>query len=97
MGAELAGEAKLLANMVPTGKSPVIAAEKLKKFGFSVAIYPSAGMAAACFALESVFDFLLKNGTTEGSGIKAYDMKQLHELAGFPDVWDFEKRHPETK
>jgi hypothetical protein len=24
-------------------------------------------------------------------------MKQLHELVGFPDVWEFEKRHVESK
>ena len=36
-------------------------------------------------------------GSTEGSGVKSYDMKKLHELVGFPDVWDFEKRHVETK
>jgi 2,3-dimethylmalate lyase len=97
VGGELAGSAKLLANMVPTGKSPVIAAKTLEAFGFSIAIYPSAGMGPACAALESAYEFLLGNGTTEGSGIKAYEMKQLHELVGFPDVWDFEKRHPETK
>jgi 2-methylisocitrate lyase-like PEP mutase family enzyme len=97
VGAELAGSAKLLANMVPTGKSPVVAAEKLKKFGFSIAIYPSAGMGPVCFALQASYEFLLKNGTTEGSAIKSYDMKQLHELVGFPDVWDFEKRHVESK
>jgi 2-methylisocitrate lyase-like PEP mutase family enzyme len=97
VGTELAGGAKLLANMVPTGKSPVVSAEKLKAFGFSIAIYPSAGMGPVCAALESSYDFLLKNGTTEGSGIKTYDMKKLHELVGFPDVWEFEKKHVETK
>ena len=97
VGGELAGDAKLLANMVPTGKSPVVDAAKLKKYGFSIAIYPSAGMGPVCATLESAYDFLLKNGTTEGSGIKAYEMKKLHELVGFPDVWEFEKRHVETK
>jgi 2,3-dimethylmalate lyase len=97
VGAELSGSAKLLANMVPTGKSPVVSAEKLKAYGFSIAIYPSAGMGPACSALHSSYEFLLKNGSTENSPVPAYDMKQLHELVGFPDVWDFEKRHVETK
>ena len=97
VGDELVGSAKLLANMVPTGRSPVVAAEKLKRYGFSIAIYPSAGMGPACAALEASYDFLLKNGTTEGSGVKAYDMKKLHELVGFQDVWEFEKRHVEIK
>jgi len=53
IGGELAGEAKLLANMVPTGRSPMLPAQKLAQLGFSIAIYPGAGMAAACAALES--------------------------------------------
>ncbi len=97
IGAELAGSAKLLANMVPTGKSPVVPAAKLKEYGFSIAIYPSAGMGPVCAALRSSYEYLLKNGSTEGSPVPAYDMKQLHELVGFPDVWEFEKRHVETR
>jgi len=97
IGAELAGSAKLMANMVPTGKSPVVAAEKLKDYGFSIAIYPSAGMGAACAALEAAYAYLLRHGSTDGSPVPAYDMKQLHELVGFPDVWDFERRHVEVK
>lgn len=93
VGGELAGSAKLLANMVPTGKSPLIAADKLKRFGFSIAIYPSAGMGAACAAIESAFSYLKSKQTLEGSMVPAYDMDRLHELVGFPDVWDFEKRH----
>jgi len=95
--ASLSGDAKLLANMVPTGKSPVVSAEDLKKFGFSIAIYPSAGMAAACFAIEKSFSHLKEKQTLENCPVPAYDMKQLHELVGFPDVWEFERKHVETK
>lgn len=97
VGAELSGSAKLLANMVPTGKSPVVSAGKLKAYGFSIAIYPSAGMGPACFALQSSYEYLLKKGSTDGSPVPAYAMNQLHELVGFPDVWDFERKHVETK
>ena len=48
----------LLANMVPTGKSPVVSAEKLKAYGFNIAIYPSAGMAVVCAALEANYLYL---------------------------------------
>ena len=97
VGGELASQAKLLANMVPTGKSPVVSAEKLKSFGFSIAIYPSAGMGPVCAALEDSYRYLFEHGSTEGSKTKTFNMKQLHELVGFQDVWDFEKRHVETK
>jgi 2-methylisocitrate lyase-like PEP mutase family enzyme len=97
VGAELGGSARLLANMVPTGKSPDIPGERLKALGFSIAIYPSAGMGAACSAFQSSYEFLLKNGSLKNSPVPAFNMSQLHELVGFPDVWDFEKRHVEAK
>ena len=97
VGEALAEKAWLLANMVPTGKSPVVGAEQLKSFGFSIAIYPSAGMGAACAALEASYRYLLQHGSTADSPVPAYDMQQLHTLVGFPDVWAFEQRHVETK
>jgi len=96
VGAELAGEAKLLANMVPTGRSPMLPAEKLKALGYSIAIYPSAGMGAACAALEAAYAHLNAKGSLEGSPVPAFDMKRMHELVGFEDVWAFERRHVET-
>jgi 2-methylisocitrate lyase-like PEP mutase family enzyme len=95
IGAELAGDAKLLANMVPTGRSPMLSAETLERCGFSIAIYPSAGMGAACAALEGAYGWLHAKGSLEGSPVPAFDMKKLHELVGFADVWDFERRHVE--
>jgi len=95
VGAELAGEATLLANMVPTGRSPMLAAEKLKDCGFSIAIYPSAGMGAACAALEAAYAYLREHGSLHGCPVPAFDMQRLHELVGFADVWAFERRHVE--
>ena len=93
VGAELAGEAKLLANMVPTGRSPMIAAKTLERFGFSIAIYPGAGMGAACAALQGAYAWLKEKGSLEGCPVAAFDMQALHELVGFPEVWEFERRH----
>jgi 2-methylisocitrate lyase-like PEP mutase family enzyme len=82
----------LLANMVPTGKSPVVPADRLKSYGFNIAIYPSSGMSVVCAALDANYRYLKAHGSTEGSPTPAYTMEQLHDLTGFPDVWDFEKR-----
>jgi 2-methylisocitrate lyase-like PEP mutase family enzyme len=96
VGDALRGQAWLLANMVPTGRSPVVSREKLVEYGFSIAIYPSAGMAAACAALDGAYRHLLAHGSTEGSPVPAWDMNQMHDLAGFPDVWSFEKKYSEV-
>ena len=95
VGDALAGKAWLLANMVPTGRSPEIAREKLIEYGYSIAIYPSAGMAAAFAALEAAYSHLLAHGSTQGSPVPAWDMHRMHDLAGFPDVWAFEKKYAE--
>ncbi len=90
-------DAWLLANMVPTGKSPVVARRDLEAWGFNIVIYPSAGMGVACAALEQNFQWLKEHGSTDGSPVPAFNMTQLHELMGFPDVWAFEKRYVERE
>lgn len=93
IGAELAGcGAWLIANMVPTGRSPELSAARLKELGFSLAIWPGVLMQAASAAMESALAYLAAHGTTAGSPVASFDMKKLHELVGFGDVWDFEKR-----
>ena len=81
--------------MVPTGKSPEIAAERLQAMGFSLAIYPTAGMTAACAALEAAYQHIRARGTTQGSPISSISMSELHDLVGFPEIWDFEHRFAE--
>lgn len=89
-------DAWLLANMVPTGSSPEIPQADLQTWGFNMAIYPSAGMGVVCAALENNFAWLKEHGSTLGSPVPAYSMKQLHELVGFEDVWAFEKKYVEA-
>jgi len=95
----IAGEvdAPLLANMVPTGKSPMLSAEKLRSLGFRIAIYPAAGMAAACAAMDRAYRHLLEHGSLIGAAYETFDMTQLHELSGFPEVWAFERSHAQKE
>ena len=88
-------DATLLANMVPSGRSPVVEAASLKRYGFDIAIYPSVGMTAVCAALRDAYAYLQTNGSSSGCGVPALDMGELHELVGFPEVWAFEKKYAE--
>jgi 2-methylisocitrate lyase-like PEP mutase family enzyme len=90
-------DAWLLANVVPTGKSPEISAERLQAMGFSLAIYPTAGMTAACAALKYAYEHIRAYGTTQGAPISSITMSELHDLVGFPEIWDFERRFVETR
>jgi 2-methylisocitrate lyase-like PEP mutase family enzyme len=97
IGQELQGTgAWLIANMVPTGRSPEISVKELKALGFSLAIWPGAVMAVAAAATKNALRYLAEHGTTEGSPVPMIDMKELHELVGFPDVWEFEKKYVEA-
>ena len=94
IGAELAGcGAWLIANMVPTGRSPELPAARLKELGFALAIWPGVLMQTACAAMESALAYLAAKGTTAGTPVPYCDMKKLHELVGFEDVWAFEKKY----
>ena len=96
IGAELGGSgAWLIANMVPTGRSPELPASRLKALGFALAIWPGVLMQSACAAMQAALAHLAATGTTAGSPVKGYEMKQLHELVGFEDVWAFERRWAE--
>jgi 2-methylisocitrate lyase-like PEP mutase family enzyme len=96
IGQELQGTgAWLIANMVPTGRSPELSAKQLKELGFSLAIWPGAVMAVAAAATKNALRYLAEHGTTQGSPVPMIDMKELHELVGFPDVWEFEKKYVE--
>jgi len=86
-------DAPLLANMVPTGRSPMLSAERLRQLRFRIAIYPAAGMAAACAAMDRAYRYLRDHGSLIGATHETYSMQQLHELSGFPEVWEFERQH----
>jgi len=86
-------DAYLLANIVPTGLSPEVPAAQLKQWGFDIAIYPTLGMGTATAAMRAGFGFLERNGSTVGLDVPFMTMAELHELVGFEEVWEFEKRH----
>lgn len=87
----IAAKVPLLANMVPRGRSPVIASDRLQAMGFAIAIYPVSGLSAVAQALSEAYGYLAENGTTEGSPAPDYP-GNIHELFGFPEIWDFEKK-----
>ena len=87
-------DAALLANMVPNGRTPVIPSETLKEWGFNIAIYPSAGFSAVAETLRQAYTHLSDNGTTLGTEVQTYEdgNRSMHELMGFAEVWEFEKK-----
>ena len=87
-------DAPLLANMVPNGRTPIFPAETLQEWGFDIAIYPNAGFSPVAETLRQIYTHLHENGTTLGTDVKTYEdgNRSMHDLMGFPDVWEFEKK-----
>ena len=80
----------LLANMVEFGKTPRVEAGNLNKWGFDLAIYPVLGLSVAAEAMRQSWEHLRAAGTSNGMNLPQY--RGIHELMGFAEVWDFEKK-----
>lgn len=86
----------LLVNIVEGGRTPQLSPQELQSLGFSLAIYPVAGMLAAVRALEKAYaPILARRGTRELEGKDLYPFEDLCLLMGFQRVWDFDARHAE--
>ncbi|HEY0832412.1 MAG TPA: isocitrate lyase/PEP mutase family protein [Azospirillum sp.] len=83
----------LIANMVEKGRTPLLSAEQLRQFGFSIAIYPGTAFLAAGAAVERVYGALKDAGTSQPVADQLYDFDAFSRLMGFEDVWDFDRRH----
>lgn len=84
-----------LANMVPGGRSPELSVAQLKAMGFALAIWPGLGFSVAAEAMRRAYTHLQANGTSAGMDVPTFgggSAQTIHELMGFPEVWDFEKR-----
>ena len=92
IGAEI--DALLLANMVPNGRTPIVTSQTLKEWGFNIAIYPNSGFSPVAETLRQAYSHLHENGTTIGTEVRTYEdgNRSMHELMGFQEVWDFEKK-----
>ena len=82
----------VLCNVVNTGRTPELPSKQLEELGFRIAIYPGMALKAAAQAVTAAYSYLHGQGTTLGTNVALMDSRELHELMGFPEVWEFEKR-----
>jgi len=84
---EIAGAFKdvpLCANMVEGGKTPFLSTKELEHLGYKIVVYPLSGLFSATKAIESCFNHLKENGTTEG-------FEEMLSFKDFEEVIDVEK------
>lgn len=55
----------LLANMIESGKTPLMTANELYEIGFKIIAFPLSSLFAATFAMKKTYERLFQNGTTK--------------------------------
>ena len=80
-----------LANMVETGRSPYLSAERLGELGFAVAIYPATAFLAATHAVRATMASLRRDGRIEDLSRLA-TLKEYHEVLRFAEYARLETR-----
>jgi 2,3-dimethylmalate lyase len=87
----------LVANMVERGRTPVLSREELERYGFRLAIFPTAGFLAATAAMERVYSAIRDTGSSSGVVSELYDFERFNRLIGFEDVWAFDRAHADKE
>ena len=83
--------APTLANMVETGRTPYLSAERLGELGFAVAIYPASAFLAATHAVRATMTRLRRDGRIEDLSQLA-TLEEYHEVLRFADYARLETR-----
>lgn len=76
------GRAKLMANMIEGGRTPMHDAAQLATLGYQVVIFPGALVRALSFAAKEFFATLHRDGTTAAFRNRMYDFNGLNEMLG---------------
>jgi 2-methylisocitrate lyase-like PEP mutase family enzyme len=85
----------LLANMVESGRTPVLTRQQLEEIGYRIAIFPVSGLLAMGAALRSVYGEILAKGSTVHWPGEMDTLDRMARLMGFERVWAFDKENAE--
>jgi methylisocitrate lyase len=73
----------LLANMAPTGVTPLLTASELAEIGFSAAIFPGMTAMAAMAVVERALRRLKETGDSRHPELEVFDFARACRLLGF--------------
>jgi 2-methylisocitrate lyase-like PEP mutase family enzyme len=83
--------APCMANMVPGGKTPILAPDRLQEIGYKLGLYPVLLLSAAIAAMQASLAALRPGSTAPQP--PSISFAELQRLVGFPDYWDRETRY----
>lgn len=76
-------DARLIANIAPTGVTPVVSVARLAEIGFAAAIFPALTAMTAMATMETALRHLKECGDSTHPDLPAYDFKKACRLFGF--------------
>ena len=76
----------LLYNYVETGKSPLLSAGELEKYGFKIVIYPASGILSAMRAVQQTLATLKEQGTTAHLLDNMSSLQDCFEAVGLSEM-----------
>jgi len=83
---------RLIANIAPTGVTPVLTVARLEELGFSAAIFPALTAMTAMTTMEAVLRHLKEYGDSEHPKIESFDFKRACRLLGFDEYRELQGR-----
>ena len=83
----------LVANMVESGRTPVLSHDELKRLGFRLAIFPTTALLAAGAAFNSVYSHFKHHGSSFKTEVPLHDFQKFSQMMGFDWVAEFDKTH----
>ena len=93
IGALMGKAARLMANMVEGGKTPVLAAAELQELGYAFVIFPGGIVRALAKTAQEFYGSLKSNGTTAPFRARMFDFDALNELIGTSEMLARGKRY----
>lgn len=88
--------AKLMANMIEGGRTPMHDARHLAQLGYQIVIFPGALVRALSFAARDFFETLRRDGTTDAFRNRMFDFTGLNDLLGTDAILADGRRYDEA-
>lgn len=82
IGARFGARARLMANLVEGGRTPIVPASELRAMGYRLAIFPGGTVRALAAALREYLASLKAHGTTDPFRDRMLDFAALNQLIG---------------
>lgn len=85
-------DARLIANIAPTGVTPTLTAARLEQLGFAAAIFPALTAMTAMSTMDRALRHLKGTGDSSHPDLPVFDFKQACRLFGFDHYRELARR-----